>query len=148
GVEEQLNNEKYEFKDRHWEDYEDGGPKAGQSLAPYLTMINDIRRAHPALHWLRNLRFHRADDDSFIVFSKRWKSGDQDDTVIVVANLDPHSFRETWVHLDMPQLGLDWHETFTAHDEITGDSWRWGEHNFVRLGIGIEPLHILHVRDV
>jgi starch synthase (maltosyl-transferring) len=148
GVEEQLNNEKYEFKDRRWEDYEDGGPRAGESLAPYLRIINDIRRAHPALHWLRNLRFHRADDESILVYSKRWVSGDQDDTVIVVANLDPHSFRETWVHLDMPQLGLDWHENFTAHDEITGDSWRWGEHNFVRLGIGIEPVHILNVRDV
>ena len=32
-----------------------GGPKEGQSLAPYLTQLNQIRAAHPALHWLRNI---------------------------------------------------------------------------------------------
>ena len=28
-------------------------------------------RAHPALHWLRNLRFHHVDDENFLAFSKR-----------------------------------------------------------------------------
>ena len=59
GVEEQIDNEKYEYKNRHWEDYEPGGPKEGQSLAPYLTRLNEIRRAHPALRWLRHRRFPR-----------------------------------------------------------------------------------------
>ena len=27
----------------------------------------------------------------------------------------------------MPALGFDWHETFVVEDEITGESWRWGE---------------------
>ena len=44
GAQEQIDNEKYEFKNRHWEDYEEYGPKAGQSIAPYLTLINRIRR--------------------------------------------------------------------------------------------------------
>ncbi len=148
GAEEQIDNEKYQLKNRRWEDYEDGGPRAGQSLAPYLTRINEIRRGHPALHRLRNLRFHRSDDDNIIVFSKSRQSGGQNDTIIVVANLDPHSVRETWVHLDMPELGLQWHDSFGAHDLITGRSWRWWEHNFVRLGAGMEPVHVLHVRDV
>ena len=26
----------------------------------------------------------------------------------------------------MPALGLDWHERFTVHDEITGADLRWG----------------------
>lgn len=65
-----------------------------------------------------------------------------------MANPDPHSVRETWVHLDMPELGLQWHDSFIAHDLITGQSWRWWEHNFVRLGVGMEPVHVLHVRDV
>ena len=70
GVQEQLDNEKYEFKDRHWEDYDEYGPKAGQSIAPYLSLINRIRREHPALHWLRNLRFHNAENSNVMVFSK------------------------------------------------------------------------------
>ncbi|HET7762806.1 MAG TPA: alpha-1,4-glucan--maltose-1-phosphate maltosyltransferase, partial [Phycicoccus sp.] len=58
GAEEQIDNEKYQYKNRHWEDYEPGGPKEGRSLAGYLTRLNEIRRAHPALHWLRTITFH------------------------------------------------------------------------------------------
>ncbi|MGC5224585.1 hypothetical protein ACPW96_18625 [Micromonospora sp. DT81.3] len=76
----------------------------------------EIRRAHPALHWLRNLRFHRADDDSFLVFSKTWRAAGHDDTIVVVANLDPHCQSETTIHLDMPTLGMGWNDTFVAHD--------------------------------
>ena len=146
GVEEQIDNEKYELKDRHWSDYEEGGPKAGQSLAPYLKAINEIRRAHPSLHWLRNLHLHHADDENVMAFSKRRNVDGRDDIILVVANLDPHATRETTVHLDMPALGLGPGDTFVAHDLITGASWHWGEHNFVRLGPDGEPVHIIHIR--
>ena len=158
GVEEQIDNDKYQLKDRRWSDYEEGGPKAGQSLAPYLTAINEIRRAHPCLHWLRNLRLHHVDDANVMAFSKRrtieGKAGSaggddragRDDTILVVANLDPHATRETNVHLDMAALGLAPGDSFVAHDLITGASWHWGEHNFVRLGPDGEPVHIIHVR--
>ena len=149
GVEEQIDNEKYELKDRRWSDYDDGGPKAGQSLAPYLTAINEIRRAHPCLHWLRNLHLHHVDDENVMAFSKRRILDDGaggEDTILVVANLDPHATRETHVHLDMPALGLSPGDHFVAHDLITGASWHWGENNFVRLGPDGEPVHIIHVR--
>jgi starch synthase (maltosyl-transferring) len=146
GVEEQIDNEKYQLKDRHWSDYDDTGPKAGQSLAPYLTMINGIRRAHPCLHWLRNLRLHHVDDENVMAFSKRRTVEGREDVILVVANLDPHATRETYVHLDMAALGLSQGEAFVAHDLITGASWHWGEHNFVRLGPDGEPVHIIHIR--
>jgi starch synthase (maltosyl-transferring) len=146
GAEEQIDNEKYQFKNRRWEDFEPGGPKAGQTLAPYLTTLNQIRRAHPALHWLRNLRFHAADDANVTVFSKTRRVDGRDDIVLVVANLDPHATRETTLHLNMPALGLGWTDRFVAHDLVTGASWNWGEHNFVRVGPDWEPVHIVHVR--
>ena len=68
------------------------------------------------------------------------------DTVLVVVNLDPHGARETIVHLDLPALGFDWSDTFEVRDEITGDSWRWGAHNYVRLDPWHEPAHVLTVR--
>lgn len=142
GAEEQLDNEKYQFKDRHWSDYEPGGPKAGRSLAPYLTKLNAIRRAHPALLWLRNITFHQVDDPNMLVYSK--KRGD--DVVLVVANLDPHTTRVSWVHLDLEALGLRPDEAFMADDLITEQQWRWGEHNYVRLGPDTEPAHIINVR--
>ena len=147
GAEEQIDNEKYQFRDRRWADYEPGGPKEGQSLAGYLTRLNEMRREHPALHWLRNLVFHHVDDSNIIAFSKRRALPDGgDDVVIVVANLDPHSTRESTVHLDMPALGFDFHDTFAAHDLITDESWHWGEHNYVRLGPAAEPVHVVAIR--
>src|SRR3954447_22495559 len=146
GVEEQIDNEKYEYKDRHWADYEPGGPKEGQSLAPYLKQINQIRAAHPALHWLRNIAFRHVEDENVMAFSKRRLVDGRDDVIIVVANLDPHATRETWVHLDMPALGLGYQDTFVAHDLVTGLSWQWGEHAFVRLGPDAEPVHVIQMR--
>ena len=147
GAEEQIDNEKYQYKDRRWADYEPGGPKEGQSLAGYLTRLNEIRREHPALHRLRNLVFHHVDDSNIMAFSKRRTLPDgSEDIIIVVANLDPHSTRESTVHLDMPALGFDYHETFAAHDLITDESWHWGEHNYVRLGPAAEPVHVIAIR--
>jgi starch synthase (maltosyl-transferring) len=147
GVEEQLDNEKYEYKDREWYRYEPGGDRAGQSLAGYLTRINEIRSAHPALRWLRNIVFHHADDENIMVFSKRRRLADgSDDVIIVVANLDPHSTRESQIRFAMPELGLEQHDRFVARDEITGAEWSWGEHNYVRLGPENEPVHIVSVR--
>ena len=67
--------------------------------------------------------------------------------VITVVNLDPHGTRETMIHLDMEALGLRWHDSFVAHDEITGEDWSWSQHNYVRLDPGHEPAHIISVRS-
>jgi starch synthase (maltosyl-transferring) len=83
------------------------------------------------------------------VFSKHAASADgrhEDDLMIVVVNVDPHATRETTVHLNMPALGMDWHDRFVVHDELTGDSWTWGEHNYVRLDPHQQPAHLFTVR--
>ncbi len=151
GAEEQIDNEKYEYKDRNWADYEPGGSRAGRTLAPYLTRLNEIRRWHPSLLWLRNITFHRADDSRVLVFSKRRQvvqpdGSTWDDVILVVANTDPHSTATTMIHLDMPALGYESHEGFIAHDEITGQEWPWYQDNTVMLGPSSEPVHIIHVR--
>jgi starch synthase (maltosyl-transferring) len=148
GVEEQIDNEKYEFKPRDWAAAE----ASGTSLAPLLSRLNHIRRQHPSLQRLRNITFHPTDDDSVLCFSKRLTAAQsptgREDTIIVVANLDPHGTRETTVHLDMPALGMDWHDGFVAHDLLTGQTWHWGEHVYVRLDPHADPAHIIHVRGV
>ena len=147
GAEEQIDNEKYEFKDRRWQDYEEGGPKEGASLAGYLTRINEIRRAHPALHRLRDIHFHHVDDENFLAFSKRRRLPDgTDDTVVVVANLDPHSTRATTLRLDMGALGLESGDSFPAHDLVTDETWTWQRDTYVRLGPEVEPVHVVSVR--
>jgi starch synthase (maltosyl-transferring) len=147
GSEEYLDSEKYQYRPRDWAAYETGGPRDGQSLAPYLARLNEIRRAHPALQRLRSLRFHWVDNPEIICFSKRQPlPNGGEDIVVTVVNLDPHGTREGTISIDMPALGFDWHETFAAHDELSGQTFHWGQFDFVRLDPAIEPAHVLTVR--
>ncbi|MDQ1704453.1 MAG: hypothetical protein QOF18_819 [Frankiaceae bacterium] len=138
GSEEYLDSEKYALRPRDWA----AAAAEGRSLAPFLTRLNEIRRAHPALHQLRNLRWHWPDNQQLLAFSKR--SGD--DCVLVVVNLDPHGQNEAVLHVDLGALGLEPDETFEVHDELSGATWTWGEHNYVRLDPFDEPAHVFVVR--
>ncbi|WP_134766223.1 maltotransferase domain-containing protein [Nocardioides sp. 1609] len=143
GSEEYLDSEKFQIRVRDWA----AADAEERTLAPYLTRLNQVRRDHVALQRLRNITIHAADDENVLVFSKRATTAEgEDDTVIVVINLDPHGTRETTVHLDMPALGLGWDDSFVVHDEITGADWTWGEHDYVRLDPHHEPAHVLVVR--
>jgi starch synthase (maltosyl-transferring) len=140
GSEEYLDSEKYQFRPRDWERAQQG--PAG--IAPYIARLNAIRKAHPALHWLRNLRFHHVDQPELICFSKR--DPQEEDTVLVIVNLDPHQPREATVWLDLPALGLESNADFVVTDELSGQSYRWGRANYVRLDPGYEPAHIFQVK--
>ncbi len=142
GSEENIDNEKYEYKFRDW--------NAGNSLAPYLTRLNEIRHAHPALRQLRNIRFHRSEDSAIVAYSKHiaaeLSESGAADTVIVIANVDPYSTRESIVHIDPTVWGFAPGESFEVEDLITGATWTWAEHNYVRLDAFVEPVHILAVK--
>jgi starch synthase (maltosyl-transferring) len=142
GSEEYMDSEKYQYRPRDWE----AAARDGVGIADYITELNRIRRAHPALHQLRNLRFHYADQPELMCFSKRvdsvpGRSGS--DTVLVVVNFDPHQTREATVWLDTPALGVD--REFTVTDELTGESFQWGQANYVRLDPATRPAHIFTV---
>ncbi|MFI9236757.1 alpha-1,4-glucan--maltose-1-phosphate maltosyltransferase [Streptomyces sp. NPDC053079] len=140
GSEEYLDSEKYELRPRDWESAE----REGRSIAPLITALNRLRRRQPALRRLRNLRFHDADNDAVIAYSKRSGSS----CVLVVVNLDPHHTQEATVSLDMPELGLDWHESVPVRDELTGETYHWGRDNYVRLepGRSMAPAHVFSLR--
>ncbi|MFE9403724.1 maltotransferase domain-containing protein [Streptomyces sp. NPDC006530] len=138
GSEEYLDSEKYQLKPRDWESAE----REGRSIAPLITTLNRIRRRHPALRQLRSVHFHDTGNDALIAYSKRSGSN----TVVVVANLDPHHTQEATVSLDMPALGLAWDESVPVRDELTGETYHWGRTNYVRLDPGRAPAHILVLR--
>ena len=146
GAEENIDNEKYEYKVRDFAAAE----AAGNSLAPFLRRLNEIRGAHPALRQLRNLSFHWSDDDGILVYSKHLDAAftgtGSADTILVVANVDPHSVRETTVHLDTRIWGVTPGDEFEVEDLVTGSVWTWRDHDYVRLDAFAEPVHILAVR--
>ncbi|CBG69898.1 putative alpha-amylase [Streptomyces scabiei 87.22] len=137
GSEEYLDSEKYQLRPRNW----DTAARDGRTIAPLIGKLNEIRRRSPALRQLRDLHFHHADQEAVIVYSKRAGSN----TVLVVVNLDPHHTQEATVSLDMPHLGLDWHESVLVRDELTGEVYTWGRNNYVRLEPGRSPAHVLTV---
>ena len=147
GSEENIDNEKYEYKLRDW----DAAAAQGTTIAPYLTRLNEIRRAHPALRQLRGLSVHWSDDDAILVYVKHLPAAlsatGQADTIIVVANVDPHSTRQTTVHIDSTVFGVPQGSDYVVEDLITGASWTWNQDNFVRLDAFDEPVHILHVKE-
>jgi starch synthase (maltosyl-transferring) len=151
GSEEYLDSEKYQYRPRDWA----GAARHGYGIADLITQLNQIRRAHPALHRLRNLRFHVVDQPDLMCFSKRasrippspvtggGQGVQEDDTVLVVVNLDPYRTREATVWLDLPALGVD--REFIVTDELTGESYLWGRANYVRLDPQTRPAHIFTV---
>ena len=140
GSEEYLDSEKYQLRPRDFT----GALADGRSLAPLLTRLNRIRREHPSLHWLRNLRFHGIDNDEILAFSKRDPA--TGDTVLVLCSTDPHNVREGWTSLDLPALGIEWNDEFEVEDLLSGARYRWGQYNYVRLDPHDQPAHIFTVR--
>jgi starch synthase (maltosyl-transferring) len=133
--EEYRGSEKYELRRRDW--------GRADSMAPFMATVNGIRRRHPALRWLRNVRFHGSSNDRFLVWTRG--SLHEGDLVMVVVNLDPHSVQETVLDLDLGAVGLPWHGPFEAHDELTGETYLWdGNRPYVRLDPGQRQVaHIL-----
>ena len=139
GSEEYQDSEKYQLRPRDYEAAE----VSGNSLSPWLTRLNEIRRAHPALAQLREIHFHHIDNDALLAYSKTDPvSGD---TVLCVVTLDPNQAQEGTVWLDMPALGFTWDQRFGVHDEVSGETWEWGQANYVRLDPWQHVAHILEV---
>ncbi len=143
GSEEYLDSEKYAYRPRDW----DRAASLGVTIAPLITRLNAIRRAHPALHWLRNLRFHYSDQPDILCFSKRTAAdfAGPPDIVLVVVNLNPSEPREATVWLDSGALGFDAAAGFRVTDELTGQEFTWGLGNYVRLDPAVTPAHIFTV---
>ncbi len=144
GSEEYMDSEKYQYRPRDWAAAE----TEGRSIAGLITRLNRLRRDHPALRELRNLRFHHTDRPEILCFSKHRpgeRPTDPDDAVIAVVNLDPHRAREATVYLDLPSVGRAWEEELKVTDELTGAAYTWGAANYVRLDPAQGPAHVFTV---
>jgi starch synthase (maltosyl-transferring) len=135
GSEEYLDSEKYQL--RRWD------TARPDSLRDYIARLNRIRRENPALQSDRSLRFHAIDNPLMLCYSKN----DGEDTLLMVANLDPHNIQAGWIDLPLDQLGIPGDTPFQAHDLLSDARYLWqGARNFVRLDPQATPLHILRLR--
>jgi starch synthase (maltosyl-transferring) len=142
GSEEYLNSEKYELRPRDFE----AAVADGESLEPFLTQLNEIRRVHPALQELRTIKFHYPDNEALLAYSKFDPvSGDQ---VLVVVTLNAFGPEEATVWLDMEALGMESYDRFWVRDEITGDEYHWGQANYVRIDPARAVAHVLNMPQI
>ncbi len=139
GSEEYLDSEKYQL--RHWDlDHPD-------SIEPLITRLNAIRRAQPALHHLRTLRFHDTDSPEILCYSKTDPNG-VGDPVLVVVNLDGRNRHAGHVHVDIRSLGIGLgdDDNYEVVDILGGGTYRWhGWHNYVDLTPGRGSAHVFTV---
>jgi starch synthase (maltosyl-transferring) len=129
GSEEYMNSEKYEIRQRSLD-----GP-----LLPMIRRLNEIRRENPALQVLSNVLFLDTHNEALIAYAKQSPGN----TLIVVANIDPHNPQEgvavVPAHLGLPPV-------YAVQDLLTGDhyDWRIGA-NYVRLDPAGRQAHIFRV---
>jgi starch synthase (maltosyl-transferring) len=145
GSEEYLDAEKYQL--RHYD------LDASSSLAPFLTQLNTIRREQLALQYDRGLRFHHADNDAIIAYSKsvpgRMAEGLTDAPVLVVVNLDDRYRQSAWVDLDLAALQVTDGMPYDVNDLLTGARYTWnGSRSFVMLDPDVTPAHIFRIEAV
>jgi starch synthase (maltosyl-transferring) len=137
GSEEYLDSEKYQIRLRNFE--------TPHSLAETITLVNAIRREHPALHRDWSLQFHRTDNPELLCYSKQ--SDDGADTVLIVLNVDPYNMQHGFVHIPTADWGLTPDAAFDVIDLLSNERYTWrGERNYVRLDPQGRMAHILHVQ--
>lgn len=155
GFEEQIDNEKYEYRPRDWARAEPLG------ISRLLTLLNRARAAHPALQQLHQISIHPTSHEDIIAFSKhvpaRFSPTGEDDTVLVVVSLNPHAEVEGTVYLDPARLrpALSAHEAAPGFgpgglhlvDELDGIEYRWGYENYVKLSPWSRTAHVFGVRS-
>jgi starch synthase (maltosyl-transferring) len=133
GTEEYLDSEKYEI--RVW------NLESPNSLAPFISKVNQIRNTQRALQQNRNFRFHPISNEQLIAYSKTVGS----EHIVTVVNLDSQGTQSGMLELPL----LDWEirdgDNFDMEDLLTGTKYTWnGWRNFIELRPD-QPAHIFKV---
>ncbi len=115
GKEEYLNSEKYEIRAWDWD--REGNIRAD------VTLINRLRRTHPALQQFTNLTFYNAWNDEILYYGKA--TPDQDDFVLFAVNLDPHNAQSAHFEVPLWEFGLPDDASIAVEDLISGKRFTW-----------------------
>ena len=143
GTEEYLDSEKYQLRPRDFAAEE----SRGRSLAPWITRLNHLRRAHPALQQLREIRFLDVDNDALLAYVKTDPASG--DAVLCVVNLNPRSTEEGTMRDVLPAFGLGPHARLTLRDEISGTVRTWSDTERITLDprLAVAEIHSVVSHD-
>jgi starch synthase (maltosyl-transferring) len=137
GREEYLDSEKYQYKERDW--------NAPGNIKDWIARLNKIRKENRALQLYTNLRFHDAENDAILFYSKMTAA--RDNIILVVVNLDPHRKQNSLVYVPIENFGQMESDTYQVQDLLSGATYTWrGRRNYVELDPDTQPAHIFLVR--
>jgi len=137
GREEYLDSEKYQYKERDW--------NAPGNIKDWIARLNKIRKENRALQLYTNLRFHDAENDAILFFSKMTAA--RDNIILVVVNLDPHREQNSFVYVPIENFGQMESDVYQVQDLLSGATYTWrGRRNYVELDPDIQSAHIFLVR--
>jgi len=137
GREEYLDSEKYQYKERDW--------NAPGNIKDWIARLNKIRKENRALQLYTNLRFHDAENDAILFYSKITAA--RDNIILVVVNLDPHRKQNSFVYVPIENFGQMDSDVYQVQDLLSGATYTWrGRRNYVELDPDIQPVHIFLVR--
>jgi starch synthase (maltosyl-transferring) len=135
GKEEYLDSEKYHFKERDWD--------APGNIKDWITKVNAIRQAERALQLYDNLRFHAADNDAILWYSKVTPA--RDSALLIAVNLDSSRYQGGFVEVPLEHLGLADGTDYFVRDLLSGNRFQWrGRRNF----IGLDPAFPAHILSI
>jgi starch synthase (maltosyl-transferring) len=135
GSEEYLNSEKYEIRVRDW--------TAPGTIAPEVRLLNQIRRANPALQQLTNLQILECGNEHLLAYLKHAPKND----LIIIVNLDPHGAHDGMVDIPLDRLGIGEHQPYEVEDLLDGARYTWcGRRSYVRLDPAERVGHVLRLR--
>lgn len=124
GKEEYLDSEKYEIRRREF--------TAPGNIVAEITLLNRLRRAHPALQSHRNVTFYNAFNDRILLYGKRAPGAN--DMILVAVSLDPHAAQEAGFELPLWEWRLPDDGALTVDDLVRGGGSVWrGKHQHLRL---------------
>ncbi|WP_267386069.1 alpha-1,4-glucan--maltose-1-phosphate maltosyltransferase [Sphingomonas sp. GC_Shp_3] len=124
GKEEYLDSEKFELRPRDW--------NARGNIIADITMLNRLRRAHPALQTHLNTRFYAAYNDNILYYAK--PSLDGTDMILVMVSLDPHNPQEADFEVPLWEFGLSDTASIAVEDLAEGYRFNWhGKTQHIRL---------------
>lgn len=134
--EEYLDSEKYQIRQRD--------RNAPGSLVPLISLLNQIRRANPALQSNLSLKFHSAENPYLLCYSKA--TPNFKNVILIAVNLDAHNEQAGWIDIDLESLGLPHDRDFVVDDLLTGVKYTWHDRRiYVALKPDVLPAHIFRV---
>jgi len=135
GKEEYLNSEKFQICEYDW--------SIENNITSFITDVNNIRNAHPALQQTNNIKFCNINNENLIAYYK-WNDAKTSEILIIVS-LNNFETQQGMIQLPKAELAIDNMQNFTVTDLLTNNTFKWKEEwNFVELQPSL-PCHILKI---